>query len=56
MEHPSCTLATKGCAQPIKCETCGFDKSEIERRKKLPLEPDARGLMHKVIRRNEGEG
>ena len=38
-----------GCYQIGMCKRCGFDKTENERRKKLPLVKCSDGLMRKII-------
>lgn len=45
----NCTYNVSGCAFPAMCHLCGFDRSEIERRKEIPLTPDEKGRLRKII-------
>ena len=51
MTIPHCTLAAHGCRVPGGCDTCGFEKSEVERRKQLPLTIGTDGLARKIVGR-----
>lgn len=50
---PNCTYHINGCASPGGCESCGFDKREIERRKQIPLTIGSDGLARKIVGRKQ---
>lgn len=50
---PNCTYHINGCASPGGCESCGFDKREVERRKQIPLTIGSGGLARKIVGRKQ---
>ena len=45
----NCTI---GACDQHDCYRCGFDRDEVERRKKLPLVKDERtGLLRKIVKK-----
>lgn len=51
----ACTLPGH-CDFPKGCESCGWNKNEAERRERLPLWKNNKGLWQRRIGRSSGAG